>query len=392
MGSRHKKLKCFGRSVIVSFGAIPKNNEHRSYVQSGHRLKVKNINGSIGLKQFEEWVFGVTNTKQRKHLISDIFLCRNREQTSSECIMAFHSLNDAQIVVQKMNNLKFRGKKLPFKHWIHPKKRLKHKINKKVQNIQSEASSTSNPWNPRKRSLSSSNIIKSEISKKSNERQTKSEEIKNGNYNKQKLIEQIKSMKFKMQSISHETNNILAPALKQLNESQNATKQIKQKLIMQRMTDNHREHKMLKQKISQITKQFDSVDQAKKFKKQKELNQILDTLTPQTYHNVLEEIMDIIYETATKRQIKEIMALVLRFVINSEQRKQNEFDELMRKYLDLQNKYNQLEQLQDEELEQEQDDDEQLFSSPNFDNLSLDSLYFGSTSIEHCTENDAVFN
>merc|ERR1712154_676995 len=100
------------------------------------------------------------------------------------------------------------------------------------------------------------------------------------------------------------------------------------------------------------TKQFDSVDQAKKFKKQKELNQILDTLTPQTYHNVLEEIMDIIYETATKRQIKEIMALVLRFVINSEQRKQH----------------------QDEELEQEQDDDEQLFSSPNFYNLSLDSL------------------
>eukprot|EP01084_Bolivina_argentea_P271860 462685_1 len=129
--TREQKVKCWGRTVSADIIPLPKNNNniigHGGHPigiqrqQNGYRVKIQNVNCIMGRRDFEQWVYKSTNTSRRRHLIYDIEIVFPKIQRgSNQCIMLFDKADDTKYVMDKIQNVQFRGLPLVFKHWNHP--------------------------------------------------------------------------------------------------------------------------------------------------------------------------------------------------------------------------------------------------------------------------------
>jgi len=121
--ARQRRFTCGGRSVTAEIVPLPPNDQSHGIgiqrQQTGHRVKVKNVNCIMGRKDFEAWVREHTKASIREVYDVEIVFPKVM-RGASQCILMVDAPNDAYHIVDRIQDVKFRGMPLHFKHWIHP--------------------------------------------------------------------------------------------------------------------------------------------------------------------------------------------------------------------------------------------------------------------------------
>jgi len=124
--ARERRLQCWGRTVSAELVPLPKNEDCRHGLgiqrqQSGHRVKVKNVNCIMGRKDFEEWVRENTKKHSRNTSVYDAEIVFPKvPRGATRCLMMVDNTDDAVYVVNRIQGIHFRGMPLKFEHWVHP--------------------------------------------------------------------------------------------------------------------------------------------------------------------------------------------------------------------------------------------------------------------------------
>eukprot|EP01084_Bolivina_argentea_P264805 448694_1 len=112
---RCTKIQCYGRKIRATM--VGTRWKHKP----GYRVKILNLPLSLNSHEFEKWIYLITNTSNRRHLIYDTTITFSKHNVGSyECIMVFNQKKDVECVIQKMNQYEFRGFCIRFKQWNHP--------------------------------------------------------------------------------------------------------------------------------------------------------------------------------------------------------------------------------------------------------------------------------